>query len=128
MLIIALPPLSAPMLSRFHKFIPVLVLTLLFSAPALADDLYTVAGVHVDASGASSSEALNVAIAQGRPKAWQILYRRLTRQQDWTRQPMLDAPALVRLSRGYTPTNERRSTTRYVADVAYNFNPDAVAR
>jgi hypothetical protein len=35
---------------------------------------------------------------------------------------------LVRLSRGYTPANERRSTTRYVADVAYNFNPDAVAR
>jgi hypothetical protein len=116
------------MLPRFLKFIPVLAFALLFSAPALADDLYTVAGVHVDASGASSSEALNVAIAQGRPKAWQILYRRLTRQQDWTRQPTLDAPALVRLSRSFTPTNERRSTTRYVADVTYMFNPDAVAR
>lgn len=116
------------MLSPILKSLPILAFALLFSLPARAQDLYTVSGVHVDASGASSAEALNVAIAQGRPKAWQILYRRLTRQQDWSRQPMLDAPALVRLSRGYTPANERRSTTRYVADVAYNFNPDAVAR
>jgi hypothetical protein len=116
------------MLSRFLKFISILAFAVLFSAPAGADDLYTVSGVHVDASGASSAEALNVAIAQGRPKAWQILYRRLTRQQDWARLPSLDAPALVRLSRSYTPTNERRSTTRYVADMTYIFNPDAVAR
>ena len=85
------------MLSRFLKSFAALALALwcLFSvAPAqAADDLYTVSGVHVDASGASSAEALNVAIAQGRPKAWQILYRRLTRQQDWSRQPVLDAPA-----------------------------------
>ncbi len=101
---------------------------LLFSVPARAEDLYTVSGVHVDASGASSTEALNVAIAQGRPKAWQILFRRLTRQQDWARQPTWMRPALARLSRGYTPANERRSTTRYVADVTYIFNSDAVAR
>ena len=70
----------------------------------------------------------NAALEQGRPKAWQILYRRLTRQQDWARQPDLDAAALVRISRGYTVANERRSTTRYVADVTYIFNPEAVAR
>src|SRR6201996_525925 len=116
------------MLPRFLKFIPALALALLFTTPAGAEDLYTVSGVHVDASAASSAEALNIAIAQGRPKAWQILYRRLTRQQDWTRLPTLDAATLVRLSRNYTPTNERRSTTRYVADVTYIFNPDAVAR
>ncbi|HXS06349.1 MAG TPA: hypothetical protein VN723_06120 [Rhizomicrobium sp.] len=118
--------------SRFLNFVPILAIAwafaLLLARPALAEDLYTVSGVHVDASAASSAEALNVAIAQGRPRAWQILYRRLTRQQDWARQPQLDAAALVRLSRGYTPASERRSTTRYVADVTYMFNPDAVAR
>ena len=115
---------------RVLSFIPALAIAmaLLTGAPARAEDLYTVSGVHVDASASSSAEALNVAIAQGRPRAWQILYRRLTRQQDWARQPQLDAAALVRLSRGYTPANERRSTTRYVADVTYLFNPDAVAR
>ena len=68
------------------------------------------------------------AIAQGRAKAFQIIYRRLTRQADWTRQPALDLPGLLRISRGYSVANERRSTTRYVADVTYAFNPDAVAR
>jgi hypothetical protein len=82
----------------------------------------------VDATGASSTEALNAAITQGRGKAFQIVYRRLTRQADWARQPPLDAAGLLRISRGYNIANERRSTTRYVADVTYMFNPEAVAR
>ena len=81
----------------------------------------------MDATAASSGEASNAAIAQGRAKALQILFRRLTRQADWARQPPLDAAALLRLSRGTNITNERRSTTRYVADVTYMFNPDGGA-
>ncbi len=97
--------------------------------PARAQDaLYTVSGIHVDATGASTTEALNAAIDQGRSKAFQILYRRLTRQLDWGRQPALDTAGLLRISRGYNLANERRSTTRYVADVTYMFNPEAVAR
>ncbi len=100
-----------------------------FALPARAQDaLYTVPNVPVDAGGASSTEALNAAITQGRGRAFQILYRRLTRQADWGRQPPLDAAALQRMSRGYTIANERRSTTRYVADVTYIFNPNAVAQ
>ena len=111
--------------------------TLLFAAPALLvgavparaqDSLYTVSGIHVDATAQSSTEAMNAAIAQGRGKAFQVLYRRLTRQADWARQPALDAAALLRISRGYNIANERRSTTRYVADATYMFNPDAVVR
>jgi hypothetical protein len=112
---------------RFLKFFAALALVLL-AAPASAQELFTVAGVHVDATAASSAEALNLAIAQGRPRAWQILYRRLTREQDWPRQPALDGAALLRLARGYTIANERRSTTRYVADVTYIFNAEAVSR
>jgi hypothetical protein len=93
-----------------------------------AEDLYTVSGIHVDATAASSTEAFNAAIAQGRVKAFQILFRRLTRQQDWGRQPAMDTAALTRASRSFTVSNERRSTTRYVADVSYIFSPDAVAR
>jgi hypothetical protein len=114
-----------------HSRILVLLAVLFMSglAPAGAQEsLYTVAGVHVDANAASSTEALNAAVAGGRAKAFQILYRRLTRQADWARQPALDLPGLLRISRGYTVANERRSTTRYVADATYMFNPDAVAR
>lgn len=118
------------MLPRFRIFLSALALvSACLAVPAAAQDsLYTVANVHVDAGGASSTEALNAAITQGRVRAFQVLYRRLARQADWARQPALDAAALLRLGRGYTIANERRSTTRYVADVTYMFNPDAVAR
>ncbi len=114
----------------FRAFIlAAFALVLLAAGPAGAQDtLYTVNGVHVDSTAASSGEASNQAIAQGRAKAFQILFRRLTRQADWSRQPPLDSAALLRLSRGTTITNERRSTTRYTADVTYMFNPTAVQR
>jgi hypothetical protein len=102
----------------------------LLTAPGAAavDPMFTVSGVHVDARGYSASVAQSVAFAQGRPKAWQVLYRRLTRQQDWVKQPQLDDTALQRLVRNFTITNERRSTTRYTADISYKFNPAAVAK
>ena len=123
------------MLPLFKKTLLLLALGALFGGPGLfaqaawaADSPYTVSGVHVDASAASSTEAYNAALDQGRPRAWQVLYRRLTLQKDWARQPELDAAALQRILRGYDVANERRSTTRYVADVTYNFNPDGVNR
>ncbi|MGC9952665.1 MAG: DUF2066 domain-containing protein [Rhizomicrobium sp.] len=113
-------------------YFPALTLALavicLSPQPAAADGPFTVAGVYVDASSASVAEARNAAVAAGRPKAWQILFRRLTRQQDWARQPMLDDAQLQRLITTYYPSNERRSTRRYAADMIYVFNPEAVAR
>jgi hypothetical protein len=103
---------------------------LLCIAPGAAavDPMFTVSGVHVDARGYSASVAQSVAFSQGRPKAWRTLYRRLTRQQDWDKQPQLDDTALQRLVRTFTITNERRSTTEYSADISYKFNPAAVAK
>jgi hypothetical protein len=100
----------------------------LSSVPGAADALFTVAGVHVDASSASVAEARNAAVASGRPTAWQILFRRLTREQDWARQPVLADAQLQRVITTYFPANEKRSTRRYVADMTYVFNPEAVAR
>jgi len=93
-----------------------------------AESTFEVSNIHVDASAKSVAEARSAAIASGRPMAWATLFRRLTRQQDWARQPVLDGVALQKLINGYLPVNERRSTTRYVADVTYTFNPEAVAR
>jgi len=101
---------------------------LLASGASVADAMFTVTGVHVDATAYSSSVAQSVAFAQGRPKAWQILFRRLTRQQDWGKQPQLDDTQLQRLIRNFQISNERRSTTRYTAVISYNFNPAAVAK
>ena len=123
------------MFPSLKKILRFLVLGMGLAGPGLfgaavwaADPHFTVSGIHVEATGTSSTEAYNTALADGRPKAWATLFRRLTLQKDWARQPDLDAAALVRISRGYTVANERRSTTRYVADVTYSFNPDAVTR
>lgn len=117
---------------QFIRFLFSFVLTLLATATltgrACADEAFTVAGVHVDASAPSSAGARNAAIADGRIQAWQTLYRRLTLQQDWPRQPKLNAEQLQRYVSSYFPTLEKRSTTRYVADVTYIFSREAVAR
>jgi hypothetical protein len=106
-----------------------MALSLFALAPAVgADGPFTVAGVHVDASASSTAEARNAAIAAGRVQAWQILFRRITRQQDWGRQPALSPDQLQKYISGYFPTSEKRSTTRYVAEVTYIFSHDAVAR
>jgi hypothetical protein len=93
-----------------------------------AGDPFTVSGVVVDATAASSSMAQNIAINEGRGRAWTTLYRRLTKTQDWPRQPALDDTALQRMIRNYVVANERRSTTRFVASMSYAFNADAVRR
>lgn len=99
------------------------------AAPALAaDDPFAVTGIPVSATAASSSEAQTIAINSGRPKAWDILFRRLVRQQDWGKKPALDDLGIQRLIRTYIPSQEQRSTTRYVAKITYVFNPDAVRR
>jgi hypothetical protein len=102
----------------FFLFVAALVL----AVPAAAQDnsLYTVSGVHVDATGASSTEALSAAIAHGRGKAFQIVYRRLARQADWGRQPALDAAGLLATTsatnaarrRAMSPTSPTCSTRR----------------
>ena len=100
-----------------------------FASSAWAvDPMFTVSSVHVDGSGYSVSVARDVAYAQGRPKAWQTLYRRLTRQEDWAKEPQLGDAQLQRLIRNFSINNERQSTTRYTADITYNFNPAAVAK
>lgn len=93
-----------------------------------AEDPFTVSGIAVDATAASASVAQNIAINEGRGRAWTMLYRKLTKQQDWGRQPALDDVTLQRMICSYMPMNERRSTTRYVANMTYVFNPDAVRR
>lgn len=93
-----------------------------------ADDAYTVSSVKVDATAPSAIDAQTKAIDSGRDRAWQTLYRRLTKEEDWARQPSLDPMSLQRLIRSYQVHDARSSTTRFVADMTYVFNANAVRR
>jgi hypothetical protein len=112
------------------RLVPVVALAVLMLAPAAraADLMYTVSGIHVDATAASASAAEAIAIDQGRPRAWSILFQRLAKPGDQQKMPKLDTADLRRLMRSFSVTHEKRSTTRYVADVTYIFSPEAVSR
>ncbi|HYK80748.1 MAG TPA: DUF2066 domain-containing protein [Micropepsaceae bacterium] len=116
-------------MSRFWLFVLLAALaagTPAFAAPAAAPDLFTVSGIKVDASAESATAARDIAMTQGRPAAWTKLYRRLTAASMWAKQPQLDDNALLRLIRSFEVAGERRSTTRYLAEVIFHFNPVAV--
>jgi hypothetical protein len=89
-------------------------------------DLWTVGPVKLDATADSALTARDQAAAMGRAEAWTKLYRRLTAMAQWPKQPQLDDNRILRLIRSAPVANERRSITRYVADVTYHFNPAAV--
>ncbi|HTP75464.1 MAG TPA: hypothetical protein VMJ73_00680 [Rhizomicrobium sp.] len=119
------------MRQHFFRLAPALALAFAALLPGIAraaDPTFTVSGIHVDATAASAAAAQAIAIDQGRPRAWDILYKRIAKQADWTKEPKLDIAALRGLARGYTVSNEKRSTTRFVADITYIFSPEAVAR
>ncbi|HEY2070072.1 MAG TPA: DUF2066 domain-containing protein [Rhizomicrobium sp.] len=100
----------------------------LTGAHAGPSDPFTVTGIQVDASAASSVEAQNIAINSGRQRAWQTLIHRLVKQEDLAKVPALDDQAIERLFASYLPQNVRKSTTRYSASMTYIFSPDAVRR
>jgi hypothetical protein len=89
-------------------------------------DLFAVPDVRIDASAEAALLARDNAMAQGRRDAWARLFRRLTATAQWGKQPQLDDNQLLRLVRNFEVSGERRSTTRYLADVTYRFNPVAV--
>lgn len=95
------------------------------AAPAPVD-LFTVSTVRVDASAESATAARDAAMAQGRPLAFTKLFRRFVAAGLWARQPQFSDIQLLRMIRSFEVVGERRSTTRYLADVTYHFNPVAV--
>lgn len=91
-------------------------------------DPFTVTGIRVDATAASAVEAQNIAINSGKARAFQEVLKRLLKPEDVAKVPPQDDVALTRLIASYLPQNVERSTTRYVAQMTYSFNPAAVRR
>jgi hypothetical protein len=89
-------------------------------------DPFTITGIRVDATAASAVEAQTIAINSGKARAFQEVLKRLLKPEDIAKVPALDDVALTRLIASYLPQNVERSTTRYVAQMTYSFNPAAV--
>ncbi len=89
-------------------------------------DIFTVSTIRVDTTAESAISARDAAMAQGRPVAFTKLFRRFVTASQWGRQPQLSDIQILRMIRSFEVAGERRSTTRYLADVTYHFNPVAV--
>ena len=105
-----------------------LVFVALAAPMARAEDSTFQVTEHVDGAGASSSEAYRNAVNGGRHRAWDGLVHKLTGQNDWPKLSAIDDTTLQHMVRSYLPSNERRSTTRYSADMTYIFNEALVRR
>lgn len=95
-------------------------------AAAQPVDLWTVSNIPVDGTGASPSAAKETALANGRQRAFVEVYRRLTPSSEWTRQPVITDLELEPMVKSFDITGEKHSSTRYLANVTYVFNPVGV--
>ena len=91
-------------------------------------DEFSISGIKVDARAQSPREARDLAMTRGSALAWSKLFRRITNQSDSETEPRLGERELMGLILRADVENERRNTTRYVADVTFHFNPAAVRR
>jgi hypothetical protein len=116
--------------------VPILLATLGFAsaangaavpaAPVAAIDMFTISDMKVEATARSPRAARDLAMLQGRPLAWTKLFRQVTVQAAWGSEPQLTDDQIQGLILTVDLGNERRNTTRYLADVMYHFNPAAV--
>lgn len=90
-------------------------------APARAD-IFTITGVKVDVTAQSASAARNQALAQGQRAAFDMLMRRLLRQEDKAGLAPVDPVALNALIQGIEISNERASSVRYLAELTVRFD------
>ena len=90
------------------------------------DDIFTVARVKVDATGESAAVARETALSEGRVRAARLLLQRLTPEESWTYLPAFRTRDLIDIVSGIEITNEKTSSTRYLADVTYSFKPDRI--
>jgi hypothetical protein len=100
-------------------------------APASAagrNDIFSVAGVRADASAANAQLARAAAVASAQRAAFERLVRRVTTDADIARLglPKPDDMTVDRMVSGIDIASERRSGTRYIADLAVNFDSLAV--
>jgi len=114
---------------------------LFFAIPALAsaDDPYTILGVSIDATGSNALDAQTIAMRRGQAMAAQRLIERMTLPEDRVGTPLdfgsagaidsiFDASAIAELISGLQIDNEQRSATRYLGELAVNFDRRAVVR
>ena len=93
-----------------------------------ASEVFTVAGIPVDATAATALAAREAARLDGQRRAFAGLIERLTPAGDRGRVPRVSDAQLTDMVRDFEVANERSSPVRYLADYTFRFRPDDVRR
>ena len=83
-------------------------------------------GVAVDQTAASASAARDIALAAGQRRAAQRVFQRLIIRTDQRSLPQLSDDVVARLVQNIEVSDEKTSSTRYLATLTVAFKPDAV--
>jgi Uncharacterized protein conserved in bacteria (DUF2066) len=92
------------------------------------DNVYAVAGVHVDTTAANAAAAQQAGFAAAQQAGFERLVRRLTVPSELVARgmPAADAATLERLVLSVDVEQERRSGTRYIGRLTVRFDPSGV--
>jgi len=96
--------------------------------PVYAQGVYTVDNVSVDATDKTAAAARDIALVEGQKEAAVRLLRRITPRTHHALLPELGAERIARLIASMEIQSEKRSTTRYLADLSFNFKKEDVRR
>jgi len=89
---------------------------------AKAESVYTIKNIAVDSSAVSAADARSVALAEGQRAAYDRLLRRLVLVEDRVLLSILEDSQIADLIDGYVIDNELVSSTRYRANLTFDFN------
>src|SRR5690606_7155361 len=89
-------------------------------------DVFTITGVEVDVTAADAARARNKALAEGQREAFDMLMRRLLRQEDRETLGTIEPVLLNALIQGFEIVDERSSSVRYLAKLRVRFDGERV--
>jgi len=115
-------------LGRFLLLLPAFALYMAEPVQAKDEGVYSVRGVRVDATAETAAAAQKVALAEGQIIATGRLLKRVTPLERHGDLPALDSAYVANLVQSMEVASEKRSSTRYLAELVFNFRRGAVRR
>ncbi len=112
--------------SRSTAILLGVVLMVATAGSAGAGDVFTVRGISIDATAASATAARDAAVQTGQKRALEQLLKRLTLPDDWSQLPQVDDALAQSMVRSFQVAGEKRSATRYLADLSVRFQPASI--
>ena len=100
----------------------------LLAFPAMAQDIFTVTGVHVDESADTAAAARERALEIGQRLAFEEVVARITLPEDRAGLQIPDTAEITNMVRDFGVSNEKTSSVRYIADMTVRFKDDELRR